>query len=80
MPAGLSDVERRRAAEDLADRFRRNHSSEDITFLFTNRECEAEFLAIGKLAMSHRDTDMMEDHVLVFTGYELVTHSKKLEW
>lgn len=74
----LANKERKLNADHLAGQFRRTYRGDNITGMFTNRTHEEEFESIGKAYVGSRRAANLDPHLLVWTGYEVVTNSKYL--
>lgn len=78
---GASSIDRRNAAMDAVAQLRKEHPSRtDVQRLFTARLADEKFREIGSLVLSNRVLDRLDDHVIVWTGFELASDSKRFDW
>lgn len=80
MSSFLQHQESKNAALEAARLFKINHRGDNVVDLFVSRTVDDEFAVIGKAALAHRDTKFMDEHLMVWKGYEIVTDSKYLVW
>lgn len=75
----LYNKEHKLNADALAADFRHNHRESNATEMFVSRTADNEFATIGKAHVGSKRAVNIDQRLLVWTGYEVVTKSKYLQ-